>query len=168
MELNRLDTKKLANDGAWMRVINIATGEETDIEILLAGVDSESFREARRNWENKRRDKLEKGAGLPTADELENQRLATLVACTLDWRNVEMDGQALACNKLTARHVYLNFPWLREQVDVFIGDRRNFLPPEAKAKEPIPEPEIMSLQSVDAYASEVGNAQSAGLSGDSA
>lgn len=169
MDLNLLDTKKLSNEGAWMRVLNIGTGEETDVEILLCGVDSQHFKNARREWENRRRDKLEKGAGLPNSEELEKARLATLVACTLDWRNLDLDGKSVACNSISANHVYRNFPWLREQVDNFIGDRRNFLSDEAKerAKEPIPEPELVALSSVDAYAAELGNEQSAGLSGDS-
>lgn len=169
MDLNVLDTKKLANEGTWMRIVNIATNEDTDIEILLAGVDSKYFRDAKREWENRRRDKLEKGAGLPTADELEKARLATLVACTLDWRNLELEGKTLACNKVSAHYVYRNFEWVREQVDNFIADRRNFLPAEAKAaiKDPILEPEFMALTSVDTYATDLGKASSAGESGDS-
>lgn len=170
MDLNLLDTKKLANDGVWMRVVNIATGEDTDIEILLAGVDSEQFRDAKRDFENKRRAKLEHGSGLPTTQELEKARLAMLVACTLDWRNLELEGKPVACNKVSVHHVYRNFEWLREQVDNFIADRRNFLPPDVKAKspEPILEPEFVAFTSVDAYANETGNEQSAGLNGDSA
>ena len=170
MDLSLLNTQKLANDGAWMRVVNIATGEETDIEILLAGADSEQFRDAKRQWDRRRRDKLERGRGLPTADELEKARLETLVACTLDWRNLEIDGQPLACNKVAAHQVYRNFPWLREQADAFIDDRRNFLPPEARANalEPILEPERVAISDVETYAAESGNAQSAGQSGDSA
>src|SRR5262245_44394549 len=109
MDLTLLDTRKLSNEGVWMRVVNPGTGEETDIEILIAGVDSEQFRSAKRNWENQRRAKLEKGAGLPTTDELERARLQTLVACTLDWRNLELEGKAVACNPSSAHYVYRNF-----------------------------------------------------------
>jgi len=170
MDLNRLNTQKLSNEGAWMTVVDIGTGEETDIQILLAGVDSDHFREAKKDWDRRRREKLEKGKGLPTAEELEKARLAMLVTCTLDWRNLELEGKPLACTKAAANHVYRNFPWLREQADQFIEDRRNFLPPEARgeAVEPTPDPEAVALSDVDAYAAEVGNGQSAGQSGDSA
>lgn len=158
MDLSKLDTTERANKGAWTTVVDIGTGKETDARILLAGVDSEQFKEAKEKWENKRRAKLEKGAGLPTSQELDQARLETLVACTLDWENVDVDGNSLSCNRSQIIYVYKRFPWLREQVDQFIGDRRNFLPEDEREthSDPIPEPEYQALSNPDAYAAHAG------------
>jgi len=62
-----------------------------------------------------------------TADELDNDSLDLLAACTLGWSGFVVDGSELECNTENARRLYRQFPWLREQAQQYIDDRANFL-----------------------------------------
>lgn len=166
-DLSNFNTKTLSNDGAWMTAVSPADGLELDIRIKCAGLDSAYFQSAKEKFENKRRKKLENGAGLPSAQELDAARLQTLSECTLAWENVEVDGKPLECNRINAAYVYRNYPWLREQVDAFIGDRRNFLPSSAEGDEKTGE-ECAVLSSPEAFASDVEKKSGSGALGASA
>jgi len=50
-----------------------------------------------------------------------------VIRCTLAWRGIVYEGEALECNPGNARRLYAALPWLREQVEAFIADRANFL-----------------------------------------
>jgi len=124
MDLAKLDTLSPANEGVWMELEHPVTGEPLGIKIKVAGVDSDYYRKEMRRQQNKR---LKKGIRTISAEELENEVIELLVACTLDWEGIEYEGKVLECNKENARMIYKKFPWIREQVDNFINDRANFL-----------------------------------------
>jgi hypothetical protein len=55
--------------------------------------------------------------------------LDLLAACTMDWAEMVEHGEPLACTPENAKRVYIEYPWLREQVQVaflasadFFGD----------------------------------------------
>ena len=124
MDLAKLDILSPANEGVWMELEHPVTGEPLGIKIKVAGVDSDYYRKEMRRQQNKR---LKKGIRTISAEELENEVIELLVACTLDWEGIEYEGKVLECNKENARMIYKKFPWIREQVDNFINDRANFL-----------------------------------------
>lgn len=62
-----------------------------------------------------------------TAEEIEESALRQLSICTVSWKGVKLDGQELECNPDNAYMLYSRLPWLKEQVDEFVGDRANFL-----------------------------------------
>lgn len=124
MDLKTLDITSPANEGVWMDIEHPITGEVLDIKIKVAGIDSNIYRKKLREQQNKR---IRKGFKNITAEELEAEAIELLVACTLDWKGVEYEGQELECNPENIRKIYKEFPWIREQVDLFINDRANFL-----------------------------------------
>ena len=124
MDLTQFDVVSPANEGVWMNLEHPVTGEPLDVKIKLAGVDSDYYKKELRKQQNK---KFKKGFRKLSAEELEADTIELLVACTLDWEGVELEGQALECNPENVRKIYKRFPWIREQVDNFINDRANFL-----------------------------------------
>ena len=124
MELTQFDVVSPANEGVWMNLEHPVTGEPLEVKIKLAGVDSDYYKKELRRQQNKR---FKKGFRKMNAEELESETIGLLVACTLDWEGVELEGQALECNPENARKIYKRFPWIKEQVDNFINDRANFL-----------------------------------------
>lgn len=124
MDLKTLDIASPANEGVWMELEHPVTGEPLGIKIKLAGVDSDYYKKEIRRQQNKR---LKKGIRNIKAEELENEAIELLVACTLAWENVEYNGEALECKPENVRKIYKEFPWIREQVDSFINDRANFV-----------------------------------------
>ena len=124
MELTQFDVVSPANEGVWMNLEHPVTGEPLEVKIKLAGIDSDYYKKELRRQQNKR---FKKGFRKMNAEELESETIELLVACTLDWDGVELEGQALECNPENVRKVYKQFPWIKEQVDNFINDRANFL-----------------------------------------
>ena len=124
MDLKKLNITEKAEEGSWCELEHPVTGETLDIRIKLAGIDSKTYREAARKQINKR---LKKGLRKISIEDTEQEEIELLAACTLDWENVEYEGNVLECNPENVKFVYKEFPWIREQVDAFIADRGNYL-----------------------------------------
>ena len=115
-----------SDDGQWLTIV-LPNGKDTDIRIKLAGVDSDVYRTAESKYINTAREKYLQGKG-----SLEGQQEAgikVLAACTLEWEGITQDGQPVACKFETAYQLYKNskLAFIREQVDQFINNRKNFL-----------------------------------------
>lgn len=119
--------KNTSGQGAVLTIVHPLTGDDTDIKITLAGVDSEQYRKARNAIQNRR---LQKPGKLKLdSDTLEREGLELLAACILGWENLLVNGASVPCTKASAIEVLgdPNFGWLRDQCDAFIGDRQNYL-----------------------------------------
>jgi len=46
----------------------------------------------------------------------------------LDWSGIEENGVKVDFSFANAVNLLTDYPWLFEQLDMFIGDRANFLP----------------------------------------
>ena len=124
LDLAQLSTEKLCDEGVWLTLEHPITGEPLPARIRLAGIDSKIYQQQIRKNQNKR---LKRFRFKMSSEEIENERLNLLAAITLEWEGVVENGQALECNTKNARHVYATYPWIREQVDEFAGDRANFI-----------------------------------------
>jgi hypothetical protein len=132
-DLSEFDSVKGAQEGAVMEVRNpISGGKLLDgdkpVTITLAGKDSDKFRTVHAEILSRRLTKVGiSGRVKINAGELQDESMELLSACTLSWSGIVVDKQSLECTPANAVKVYTRFPWLREQVDEFIGDRSNFL-----------------------------------------
>lgn len=98
------------------------------VTISLVGVDSENYQAAARASQNRRLAKINpRKVRQVTAEEMENDALEILVACTIAWEGIGWGKEDLKCTPENVRKVYANVPFIREQVDEFINDRSNFL-----------------------------------------
>ncbi len=115
-------------DAEWLTVRDLR-GAATDFAILLAAPDSAP---ARRAWSRLRAASL---AGLRAGrmsdssdpEELDARDLDFLAGLTLDWRGLENQGRAVVFSAESARSLYAEHPFIREQVAAFTGERRHFL-----------------------------------------
>lgn len=123
-DLSTLNTAENAEEGAWLELEHPSSGEPLGIHIKLVGVDSKTYNKQLRKQQDKRLKKQFKNI---SAQELENESIELLVACTLDWEGVIFEENALECNKENVRWLYKNFKWIREACDDFIGERAHFL-----------------------------------------
>lgn len=130
-DLKDLDSIGAAEMGAEMSLRHPVTKEvllqadkKTPIKIKLAGTDSERWRSAQRKRTNARLKSRQRSL---TAEELESEGLELLVECTLGWQGMVYSGTPLECTPSNVRMVYQERPWVREQVDEFMGDRANFM-----------------------------------------
>lgn len=117
-----LGTIKLAEQN-WF-VLNDPSGFPTDISICVVSRDSTTFKKAQsRIAEVQKR----KGKGLKQPEE-EKLWLELFAKCTVDWKNVEMNGKELECTFDNVMEIYSNpqYNFILEQVSAFLGDRENF------------------------------------------
>ena len=121
-DLSSLDTSAAAEAGAELELLHPATGEGLNMFVTLLGTDSASWRQAISRNLNRR------GSGKRTPEKAMEENIETYAACTVGFRGVILDGQEIPFSHDNARMLYRRFPWMREQVDAFIGDRANFLP----------------------------------------
>ena len=129
IDLANIDTVKGAIEGLTLR-FTPATNEDLGITINVIGKDSDEFQKITREQTKKRMQKAAKGGfrnvTIPV-EELEEDSLKLLAACTKGWSGVVENGKAVECTKENAMAIYEKYPWIREQVDTAIGDRANFI-----------------------------------------
>jgi hypothetical protein len=116
------------SDACEFEVRNLLTKKRTGIYITVLSKDSEVYKgiqKAQANSRFKQFGKRTASASL-TAEELEEESLQLLVACTKSWRGMTYNGQALDCTEDNVRMIYERIPMVREQVDDAIHDRSNF------------------------------------------
>jgi len=124
MKLDDFNSVEGSNEGAVLRLVHPTTGVDTDAWIKVAGPDSKLAKQRRAQVQRLFRGK---GGGKNLdIDMLEREAMETRVALTLDWGNIEVDGEELQFSEKTVRQVYTDYPWIAEQVDEFQGDRANF------------------------------------------
>lgn len=124
LDLASLDTAALCDQGAEMELVHPATGEPLGVYLTLAGVDSRAWRKAVAAQVERR---LSRRGGKISAEEIQANDIEILARCTLAWRNVVLDGEALSCTPDTARALYKRLPWAREQADAFAANRASYL-----------------------------------------
>ena len=112
---------------AVVEICNPNSGEPLGVKITLASPDSGKYRTASLAIQNRQLQYSMKNRGRSiSAERLEENALELLIEATLDWEGLVEDGRELACTPENVRRVYQNMPFIREQVDEFLGDRRNF------------------------------------------
>ena len=128
MALDLGDVQARTLDEAVLTVSHPQTGAATAMRITLSSPDSAAFRQKmNRMQDNAMREAVRRPKGrLMTAEEQQSLSIKSLVAATLGWEGVRMGGEALPCTAENAHMVYDAYPWLREQVAAFQGDRQNF------------------------------------------
>lgn len=129
MDLSAFDAKH-ADNGADMVLENPSTGEAFEhkgkpITIRLAGTDSKVYRKKAKEINDKRLVGMMKNRNkAPSMSEREQCEL--LASCTLGWYGVGNADGDITFSYDAAVDLYEQFPWIKDQVDAFIGDRANF------------------------------------------
>ena len=124
-DLAKLDTAKVAEEGAELRVAHPTTGEDLGITITLIGTDSKTFRDISKSRATA---SLKKKTREIDLDQNESDAVELLAKCTKGWTGITENGKEVAFSFDNAVQLYTKYLWLREQIDRFMADRSNFLP----------------------------------------
>lgn len=151
MNLSSYNTVEGSEEGAFLHLKHPATGEflydtsktaDNKVGIYLRGVDSKNFRARLQRQANKllkattfsgRRGNS--GMDDITAESLDIEATDRAVACFISAENAEITVQGSVKPVKTAedfRILLEQCPWVRDQVDNFVGERGNFLPKASK------------------------------------
>lgn len=117
--------RQQAQEEAWLTVLHPTTGLETTTRLRLLSPDSERYRAIDNSIKNASMQAAARRGRL-SAEELADSGMRLLVECTTGWEGVVFDGQELEFTSANVRTVYTDFPFIREQADRFLADRRNF------------------------------------------
>lgn len=121
MKFDSLLTKSSHEDGADMPVLNPYTGKETGVTIKLLGVDSSQYQYEMKRQRNKMVAILGDKGEVSPEDEVKSE-IEQLACVTIGWEGVDdVEFSQEACIKL-----YTESPPVRNQVERFISNRKNF------------------------------------------
>lgn len=126
MEFNDLLTKAAHEDGAEVSILNPSTGEDTGFKIRVLGVDSTAFQKAQRKIRMQAIKALTDKKEITIEDEIASE-IDHLVSITIGWSGIEHEGKSKPFSVDACRQLYTDSPGLRQQVDRFVSDRRNFI-----------------------------------------
>lgn len=141
--LDGIDTKTLSEAGVDVVIkklnsnepLKAANGEVVSVKVL--GPDSGKYRSLSRAQIRKRLAKRAAGQIEVTEadmDETDRDAMEILAGCTVGWKGVlDKAGKPIPCTIENALKLYENYPVVREQVDLFISERSNFLQASSKA-----------------------------------
>lgn len=122
MEVSNLYTVAASEKGAEVQIKDPRTKKPLDVFISVKGIDSKAFQEAKKA---RHKAELEAIAEKRDVDSTEMD-LDMLVALTTGWRGLLDKGKEYEFSPDRCRKLYKESPAIREQVDLFIANRRNF------------------------------------------
>lgn len=122
-----------AGEGQPCHIMHPVTDEPTGIVITVVGRESKQFRTAYKKVQTKRIKNARGGAQKLTADLMEDDACEVLSACSLNWSGVVENGQVIEFSHENAKRLYMDYPFIRDQVDTFVGNLENFTKPSSKA-----------------------------------
>jgi hypothetical protein len=134
MDLSEL---KVQEDGKRLDLRHPATGEvltygendEKTMYLVIGSSDSEAYKKAQRKTQDRRFKQIQKfrKPNLTTA-QLEEEALLLLTEVTYDGRVFLEKKEVKVTPGETAKWLYKEYGWIREQASEFLEDRSNFLP----------------------------------------
>lgn len=120
MNISDLYSKEKHESGAEM-IVNGEGGKPTSLALILRGVDSDIYRESSRKMRRKVLEAVRSDKGLEDMDEV-SADIDAFVDLTIGWKGTDEEFTPELC-----RELYTEAPYVRDQVDSFIGSRSNFM-----------------------------------------
>lgn len=124
-------TSDKANIPSDVVIVHPVTQEPTDIVISVVGSDSTAAQECV-DRQQARRIRQMRTSENPTEfdpNEIREDTMELLVACTTGWKNVVFRGKELEFTPENVRLVYESVPAIREQISKATGSRARFYKP---------------------------------------
>jgi|TARA_R100000084_G_C4651537_1_gene150036 hypothetical protein len=124
---NVFDLETGADKGAFLHLEHPVTGEKLYTEdgkaigIDAVGVDSAQYRRKVSQMANRKMGKRQKN---PTLEKAEQEGAELLAACVVRCHNLKFGDDEMTPKN--AEQFLLKYRSIREQLDEFVGDRRNF------------------------------------------
>jgi hypothetical protein len=122
-----LSTLQPTDDPVCVDIVHPITRIALGPKVYVFGMDSAVYRKVQSDLQAKRFARMTPGKMRLTPAELEEEAMTVLATCTNSWKDVVWDKKPLECNMENAKMLYRALPWLREQVDMAMSDRENFI-----------------------------------------
>lgn len=122
MEIKSLYTLDDHEEGSEV-CINGPDGNKTDLYINVMGCDSHAYRKKEREVRAKVIRSLRDDSDMGEFDE----DLEMMTHVTIGWRGLKDGGVDVPFSKDAAKKLYVNAPYIRQQVNEFVVNRKNFI-----------------------------------------
>lgn len=131
-DLGSIDTIKDANTGAEVELYHPIEGTDLGITVRVVGHDGDLFKQIQAEQNRKRIQKMQKTQfkGVVDADQ---EAIELLAGCTQGWAGMVLGGKEVPFSYENAVALYTKYPWMKEQIDVAVGDRSVFTKASSKA-----------------------------------
>jgi len=116
MKLTELYTVDNHEQGSEVQILD-DQGNKTPLYIKVKGTDSVSYRRELKKQKTAYFEAAQKGAEVDT----EKFVIDALVSCTIGWRGTDEKYTQTLC-----RGLYTKAPFVKDQIDSYIGERKNF------------------------------------------
>ena len=125
MDIKSLYTLESHEKGAELNLLSPLDGKPTDCYLTVVGSDSVAWRESELNGKRRVLELFKSGEGDNTKH---NEVIAeTLAGAVVGWKGFEDKGKELKFDKAFLKELFINSPFIADQVDTFIGNRANFI-----------------------------------------
>jgi hypothetical protein len=135
MDLSKFNLEAYAEKGADMELLDpieneVLTQDNGDaVTIKLLGTDSKAYKNKNKSYQRARIAKMAKSRSKAVDYTVSDKDACDmLAACTVGWSGIVVDKEVIEFSEGAAQDLYMNYDWIREQVDAFVGDRANFFP----------------------------------------
>lgn len=110
-------------DSIAIKLKHPVTGDELDATINVFGKDSSVFQNAIKQRAKAQIARKSKDIDLDANDK---DSIELLADCTQGWSGIAEGSKELVFSRDAAIVLYTKYKWIREQIDIAIGDRANF------------------------------------------
>lgn len=132
MNLRSFEYRRVAEEGVRVPLLDPVTGEATGAALTLRGRDAPTLKAIELEQRRRRLEQLARdGIDRVEPQQRDEEELEMLVAATVGWEGLELDGEAVPFSAEKARWFYTEFPCFLEQARLAIVKRANFSPRSA-------------------------------------
>ena len=110
-------------DSVAVKLKHPVTGDELDATINIYGKDSSVFKNAIKQRAKAQIARKSKELDLDANDK---DNIDVLADCTKSWSGIAEGSKEITFSRDAAIELYTKYVWIREQIDIAIGDRANF------------------------------------------
>ena len=110
-------------DNIAIKLKHPVTGDELDATINVFGKDSSVFQNAIKQRAKAQIARKSKDIDLEANDK---DSIELLADCTQGWSGIAEGSKEIVFSRDAAIALYTKYKWIREQIDIAIGDRANF------------------------------------------
>lgn len=132
MNLRDYEFRRVAEEGVSVPLLDPVTGEATGAALKLRGRDAPTLKALELEQRRRRLEQLARdGVDRIEPQQRDEEELEMLVAATVGWEGLALDGEAIPFSAEKARWLYTEFPCFFEQARVAVVKRANFSPRSA-------------------------------------
>jgi hypothetical protein len=131
MDISKIGKTKDTSEVTLYHPVNsevLTNDDKSPMTITIYGPNSSQYKAINHAQQNRRLQKAQRTNGKMnlTAQEIESAALDLLVKCTSGW-NITVNKECPDCVEVKVKDIYVEFPWIRDQVDAALNDAQAFL-----------------------------------------